>query len=322
MKKLLFLAVLLSSLTASAQRVNSCGFKIPPPLPFQQFQSVYEARDVIKRMLDSIAWQENFSIREENGSNNAYATVIRGKRWIIYDNDFLERLDYAAKTKQASVSVLAHEIGHHYYNHVVDGRGSTPPKEIQADYFSGVVMAKLGVTLNDAVAAMQNVASDRASATHPAKSDRVAAITKGWNAAMKYADSVKKAQGGNTGGQSGGQTGGQSGGQSGGQVGGQGTGQTGGQSGSNNVNDGTWIHLWHYEERPVTVYLSDDGKRYDRVDVPVGQAFIFKYEIYKYGWVRVAALNGQYNTYKLDHGKDYALLYSRKRKHYIVTEVQ
>lgn len=298
------------TILANAQKVNNCGFKIPPPLPFQQFQSVYEARDVIKRMLDSLAWKENFTIKQENGSNNAFATIIRGKRWIIYDNDFLERLDYAANTKQASISVLAHEIGHHYYNHVVDGKGSTPPKEIQADYFSGVVMAKLGVSLNDAVAAMQSVASDRASATHPAKADRVASITKGWNAAMKYADSVK---GNQTGGNTGGNTGG-------GNTGGGNTGNNNGQT-SQDVNDGTWIHLWHHSNQPVTVYLSDDGKRYDRVDVPVGQPFIFKYEIYKYGWIKVPAGNNQYTTSRLDHGKDYALVFSRKRRYYVVVEV-
>ncbi len=318
MRKFLLSLFLLISAAGYAQKVNNCGFIIPPPLPFQQFQSVYEARDVIKRMLDSLAWRENFSVREQNGSNNAFATIIGGKRWIIYDNEFLERLDYMAKTKQASISVLAHEIGHHYYNHVVDGRGSTPPKEIQADYFSGVVMAKLGYTLGDAIAAMQSVASERASATHPAKSDRVSSITRGWNAANKYADSVRRSQGGNpgTGGQGGNVTPG------GGNTGGNpGSGNNGGGQSSNDVNDGTWIHLWHYDDNPVTVYLSDDNKRFDRVDVEAGKPFIFKYEIYRYGWIRVPAGNGQYTSYRLDHGKDYLLTYSRKRKYYVVLEV-
>jgi hypothetical protein len=320
MKKVLAFFLLCLSLQGLAQKkVTGCGFVVPPPLPFTQFQSVYEARDVIVRMLDSIAWKENFSIREENGSNNAYATIIRGKRWIIYDNDFLERLDYAAKTKQASISVLAHEMGHHYYNHTVDGKGSTPPKEIQADYFSGLVMAKLGVPLNDAIAAMQAVASERASVTHPARADRVASITKGWNTAMKYADSVKKAAAG----AGNNNTGGGNNNNNNNNNNGAGNNNNNGNNGAgNNVNDGTWIHLWHYNTDPVSVYLSDDGKRYDRVDVQVGQAFVFKYEIYTYGWAKVPALNGQFNIYKLEHGKDYALLYSRKKRYYIIVEVQ
>jgi deoxyhypusine synthase len=86
-------------------------------------------------MLDSINWKQNFNLREQNGINNAYATIIRNQRYIIYDNIFLENLDSYAKTKWASISVLAHEMGHHYRNHVIDAAGSTPPKEIEADYF-------------------------------------------------------------------------------------------------------------------------------------------------------------------------------------------
>ena len=82
-----------------------------------------------------------------------------------------------------SISVLAHEMGHHYYNHVVSSSGSTPPKEIEADAFSGYVMAKLGASLQQSLVAMQSIASDRASSSHPAKKDRVDAITRGWNSA-------------------------------------------------------------------------------------------------------------------------------------------
>ncbi len=70
-------------------------------------------------------------MREQNGIQNAYATIINRARWIVYDNDFLENLDAYTATKWASISVLAHEMGHHYYNHVVSSSGSTPPKEIE-----------------------------------------------------------------------------------------------------------------------------------------------------------------------------------------------
>jgi hypothetical protein len=164
----------------SAQKVTGCGFKVPPrSLIKTKFQSVYEAKSILKNMLDSIQWKENFSVREQNGIRNAYATVINRVRWIIYDNDFLEDIDAYTSTKWGSISVLAHEMGHHYYNHVVSSSGSTPPKEIEADAFSGYVMAKLGASLQQSVVAMQSIASDRASSSHPAKKDRVDAITRG-----------------------------------------------------------------------------------------------------------------------------------------------
>src|SRR5687768_5826989 len=110
MKKAFFLIFLFISFAVSAQKVNQCGYIIPARPLQSNFQSVYEAREYVNTMLDSINWKENFLIQEENGINNAYATIIRNKRYIIYDNDFLENLDYHAGTKWASISVLAHEM--------------------------------------------------------------------------------------------------------------------------------------------------------------------------------------------------------------------
>ena len=134
MKKLIIFFLIAISISAQAQKITGCGFKVPPrSLLKSNFASVYEAKTILKNMLDSIKWKENFNVREENGIRNAYATIIRNARWIIYDNNFLEDIDAYAATKWASISVLAHEMGHHYYNHVVSNQGSTPPKEIEAD---------------------------------------------------------------------------------------------------------------------------------------------------------------------------------------------
>ncbi len=280
--------------TTNAQRVNQCGIIIPPRSTKSQFQSVYEARDYINTMLDSVNWKENFSIQEQNGINNAYATIIRNKRYIVYDNDFLENLDGYAGTKWASLSVLAHEMGHHYRNHVLDQRGSTPPKEIEADYFSGYVMAKLGASQREARAAMEKIASPTASETHPAKADRLTAITNGWNYAM-----------GNT-----------------------------NTTGSRNPtsapqpqqtpppadNDASWIYLYLYGNSDMNVYLSDNGKDFSEAPLKTSQPFVFKYEVYNYGWLRFSNNNGA-RTYKLMHGKDYAIIWSRRSNNWTVVAV-
>jgi hypothetical protein len=286
---------------AVAQQVNNCGFKIPPRSALRSnFQSVYEAQEIVKNMLDTIRWKENFRLKEENGINNAYATVIRNIRWIIYDNNFLENLDQYASTKWASISVIAHEIGHHYYNHVVSGTGSTPPKEIQADEFSGYVMGKLGATLQQSVAAMQAIASDKASASHPAKKDRIAAITKGWNSAGVSGGNTGQGNTGNTGGNP-------------------------GNSGNPDLNtdpntDPSWIALSMQNTQTEVVYLSDDGKKFQPVEMKPGEPFVFKFEIYPYGWLRLRYYNG-YRTYKLLHGKDYNILWNRRTKNWVVVEV-
>ncbi len=304
LKIYLLLVFFIGTMASFAQQINSCGFKIPPKSLASKFQSVYEARDILKNMLDTIKWKENFSIREQNGINNAYATILQNKRWIIYDNDFLENLDTYAATKWASISVLAHEMGHHYYNHVVSGKGSTIPTEIEADAFSGYIMNKMGGTLAQAVAAMKTIATDRASSTHPAKADRIASITKGWNMAMNETKNT-----GNSGNNSGNPT-----------TGGGSTGNGGTGTRTDPATDPSWIALGFQSTKAETVYLSDNGKNYQSVEIKTGEPFVFKFEIYNYGWLRLPYYNGS-RVFKLMHGKDYTIIWNRRTKNLTVVEV-
>ena len=293
MKKFIVLLSLLSMHFVEAQRVNQCGFIIPPATNRSNFQSVYEAGAYVNRMLDSINWQENFNIREQAGINNAYATIIRNQRYIIYDNAFLESLDNYAQTRWASLSVIAHEMGHHYRNHVVDARGSTPPKEIEADYFSGYVMAKMGATLNESIAAMQRIASERGSTTHPAKANRLTAITQGWN----YAKGISNTGTPNTA-----------------------PAPQPQQNPPPPTSDASWIYLSLYGNSEMTVFLSDDGRTYSAVPLKTTQPFVFKFDVYNYGWLRFSN-NANAQRYQLQHGKDYAIIWSRRQNNWTIAVV-
>ena len=87
MKNIFTAVAIFISQWAAGQSVNQCGFIVPPARLQTNFNSVYEAGTYVNQMLDSINWQENFNIREQNGINNAYATIIRNQRYIVYDNN-------------------------------------------------------------------------------------------------------------------------------------------------------------------------------------------------------------------------------------------
>jgi hypothetical protein len=309
---------LVMTLSASGQSITGCGFKVPPRNVLKtNFQSVYEAKEIVNNMLTKVNWKENFSIREQNGIRNAYATIINKTRWIVYDNDFLEDIDAYSSTKWASVSILAHEMGHHYYDHVVSSSGSTPPKEIEADAFSGYVMQKMGASLQESIAAISAIASDRASNSHPGKKDRIDAITKGWNLSASEV-------GGNT----------------------KPTTPTNPSTPTNpnptrpnppstpniptnpgngntlpDANDASWIALTIQSNKDEEVSLSDDGKSFTKAVIKTGQPFVFLFEIYNYGWLKLPYYNG-YRTYKLTHGKDYSILWNRRTQNWTVVEVK
>ncbi len=145
------------------------------------FASVSEARSVINEIISVMNLKVNFEVREANVPN-AGAVVFNNKRYILYNPNFIKQIDRAARTDWASISILAHEIGHHVLGHTFKSDGNSYQQELEADQFSGMALKKMGATLEEAQVAMNLVASDRASATHPARTNRLDAIAKGWNA--------------------------------------------------------------------------------------------------------------------------------------------
>ncbi|WP_411273683.1 M48 family metalloprotease [Daejeonella sp.] len=293
--KRIVLFLLLCSQIAFAQKTNQCGILIPPPSKVYNFLSAYEAGAYVRTILDSVNWKQNFTLLEQSGINNAYATIIRNKRFIIYDNRFLTALDQYSNTNWASVSVLAHEIGHHYHSHLVSGNGSTPAKELEADYFSGYALAKIGASLGDATAAIQKIAPALGNTSHPGRAARVDAIQKGWYYAKGINTSsttaarpaVPQPQ----------------------------------QNPPPPVSESNWINLALYGNSAMTVYLSDDGRNYSPVLLKTTQPFVFKYEIYNYGFLRlVNSPNAE--TYKLIHNKDYSIIWNRRANNWTVVEVK
>ncbi|MBA4140383.1 MAG: hypothetical protein H0X70_07730 [Segetibacter sp.] len=152
--------------------------KVPPVIGFS---TVSEARTIISDIMDVAEIQQNFKVVSTTQVDNAAAVIYQNQRYILYNASFINQLDNAANDKWASISVLGHEIGHHLLGHTLDGTGSQIPKELAADEFSGLVLRRMGASLQQAQLAMQLIASPNASATHPGERDRLAAIARGWN---------------------------------------------------------------------------------------------------------------------------------------------
>jgi hypothetical protein len=143
------------------------------------FASSSEAQNVISNIIDVIGLQPKFQVRASN-IPNAAAVVSSGQRYILYNPNFVASIDKAAGTKWASIAILAHEIGHHLNGHTLQGYGSRPSLELEADAFSGFILRKMGASLVDAQVAMKIAAEQKTSTTHPAKNDRLQSIANGW----------------------------------------------------------------------------------------------------------------------------------------------
>lgn len=162
---------------------GGCGYNHTPD---ETAITLYHPRpreiNQINSILKFSGLSSNFKIYAAN-IDNAVATIIDNKRYILYDPKLLSNADQQSSSYWSSMSILAHEIGHHLSGHTITNKGSNPFDELEADQYSGFILYKLGASISQATQAIESLGSDKASMTHPAKADRIKAILKGWNEA-------------------------------------------------------------------------------------------------------------------------------------------
>ncbi len=147
---------------------------------------------IIKKILSFSGLNSNFEIYRAE-IDNAVATIIDNRRIILYDSNLLNFSDYASNSYWTSISILAHEIGHHLSGHTLKSNSRDSHKyELEADKFSGFVLYKMGATLPEAQKAIELLGSSYDTESHPSKSKRLKEIKNGWMEAnnQKYESAV------------------------------------------------------------------------------------------------------------------------------------
>lgn len=153
--------------------------------PHFNFSSNADAIKVVDLIVSQVGLTRNFEIIESNEVDNAAAVVYEEKRYILYNNRFMELANEITNNSWTSTSILAHEIGHHLQGHTLSKNGSRPSLELEADKFSGFILAKLGASLQDSQSAVQSLVSETSSETHPSRSKRLTAIAEGFREGVK-----------------------------------------------------------------------------------------------------------------------------------------
>ena len=149
------------------------------PSSVTMFSSNSEAESAIKKITGAAGLTANFDVQAA-GVPNAAAIVRGDRRVILYNPFFMTETRQKTMNNWAPLVILAHEIGHHLQGHTLTRSGSSPKIELEADQYSGFILQKLGASLLDAKSALEALPDAGASETHPAKTDRLAAIGSGW----------------------------------------------------------------------------------------------------------------------------------------------
>jgi tetratricopeptide (TPR) repeat protein len=157
-----------------------------------------DAEKIVDKILGTIGAKRRFVIKECNEIDNAVATSYQGVRYILYDKRFMNAIAKSTSS-WSNLAILAHEVGHHINGHTLDlilystkivkpvSLDEQKQQELEADEFSGFVLAKLGASLKEASEAIQLLTSnkDDINSTHPTKDKRLAAIKRGFENSLK-----------------------------------------------------------------------------------------------------------------------------------------
>ncbi len=162
---------------------DSCSyFSERLPANVTSFNSNKEAESTIDRIIEASGLSKNFQIRAA-GVPNAAAVIQNSVRYVLYNPAFIQSVRASTNNDWAPTSIMAHEIGHHLNGHTLDNGGSRPRLELEADYFSGFILERMGASHDDSRVAMEMLGSDVETPSHPAKVDRLVAISSGWEKA-------------------------------------------------------------------------------------------------------------------------------------------
>ncbi len=155
---------------------------------------------LIEQLLQKVGMKRNFEVMECEGMNNCKATSFNGTPLILYDAQFLaafknvdfnwtkSRIPKNQPIDWTSLTILAHEIGHHTNQHIANKHvrdHKTPNQlELEADEFAGYAICRMGGSLAQAQKAFRSsLVTEKGSYSHPPRNKRLAAIKRGWESA-------------------------------------------------------------------------------------------------------------------------------------------
>lgn len=162
------------------------------------FDSDREAENALKRVMSLTGLPTNFKIRAASIPNAA--AVIKCdrngnncNRYILYNQEFMERVKDETRTNYAELAILSHEIAHHLSGHTISSTGSSYDMELEADKFAGFMLYKMGASITETKQSFSNLPVN-GSSSHPPKAARIAAVTNGWYDAKRNGETISSPQ--------------------------------------------------------------------------------------------------------------------------------
>jgi len=163
----------------------------PIAAPFNGDDATYEQQKTIKVLVEYIisdinthtGIKQNFVPIPANISN-VMAYMYNSQRVLYYNPNFILMAQNNVDPNWAVISIIAHEVGHHLMGHIFIIDENFKDRELEADEFSGFIMYRMGSSIDEALITIRTLGASTETASHPRKELRLAAIARGWQAAL------------------------------------------------------------------------------------------------------------------------------------------
>jgi hypothetical protein len=132
---------------------------------------------VVARIEDALGFSVEIEVfMTKKHEDNAFVTIVEGRKLLVVDAAFIEDANAAADTNWAAIEIIAHEVGHH----IAGFSGDSYVCELNADYWSGQALQRLGAGEEAARKSMLAVGDPVDTTTHPNRNRRAEIISQGW----------------------------------------------------------------------------------------------------------------------------------------------
>jgi hypothetical protein len=149
--------------------------------------------EMLTEVMNAIGLHQDIELKKAKVLN-IEASVSHGKRYVLYNPEFIAWITKLTKSKWAAMALLAHEVGHHLNGHTLRKGGSRPALELEADEFAGFILHRLGASLEESQEVMKYIARPEITDTHPARASRMLAIQSGCNRAIDNMATIAKGE--------------------------------------------------------------------------------------------------------------------------------
>lgn len=150
-------------------------------------KSTINATYYVNKILESIGLPEaNFVLVPCRYTNNACAIIYNNRRYILYDDTFLNELSQSSNNSYYSnLFILAHEIAHHLNGNTLSPISNdvriSQKEELDSDEFAGFIVAKMKGSKEDITKVLKSFNHPTHEySTHPTYEKRLYAALKGF----------------------------------------------------------------------------------------------------------------------------------------------